>query len=104
MPAASVGRAEPEAPVAGVVPAVAAGRAVEAATAGKAVAAGRAVEAATAGKAGQRAPAVNPARAGWAAHPAPVEPPANQVSPANQDNRGNPAARDISACGWRRRA
>lgn len=39
MPAASVGRAEPEAPVAGVVPAVAAGRAVEAATAGKAVAA-----------------------------------------------------------------
>lgn len=68
MPAASVGRAEPEAPVAGVVP------------------------------------AVNPARAGWAAHPAPVEPPANQVSPANQDNRGNPAARDISACGWRRRA
>ncbi len=39
MPAASVGRAEPEAP------AVAAGRAVEAATAGKAVAAGRAVEA-----------------------------------------------------------
>ncbi|WP_347958195.1 hypothetical protein [Mycobacterium tuberculosis] len=40
-----MGRAEPEAPVAGVVPAVAAGRAVEAATAGKAVAAGRAVEA-----------------------------------------------------------